>query len=72
MRSERDGNWILHLETSIGMLLWLTTNDHTIYADMKLPEKTAPEVHEECLDGNILVKRTKRQFRQVPADEATE
>jgi len=41
-------------------------------ADMKLLEKRAPEVHAEFLGGNILVKRTKRRFNQVPADQATE
>jgi len=38
---------------------------------MKLLEKTAVEFHATFLDGNIVVKRTKRRFNQVLADQAT-
>ena len=41
-------------------------------ADMKLLEMTAPEVYAEFMQGNFVVKRTKRRFNQVPADQATE
>lgn len=62
------------------MLPWLTIYDHTNYArwgpvylaDMKLLEKTAPKVYAEFIDGNFVVKTTKRRFNQVPADQATE
>ena len=33
---------------------------------------TAPEVYAEFMQGNFVVKRTKRRFNQVPADQATE
>ena len=39
---------------------------------MKLLEITAPEVYAEFMQGNVVVKRTKRRFNQVPADQATE
>jgi len=39
---------------------------------MKLPKKTIPEIHAEFLDGNIVVKRTKRRYNQVLADQAIE
>ena len=62
------------------MLPWLTIYDHTNYArwgpvylaDMKLLEVTAPEVYAEFMQGNFVVKSTKRRFNQVPADQATE
>ena len=62
------------------MLPWLTIYDHTNYArwgpvylaDMKLLEMTAPEVYAEFMQRNFVVKRTKRRFNQVPADQATE
>ena len=41
-------------------------------ADMKLLEMTVPEVYAEFMQGNFVVKRTKRRFSQVPADQATE
>ena len=80
IRAERDGNWTLHLEAFAAMLAWLTIYDHTNYArwgpmylaDMKLLEMTAPEVYAEFMQGNFVVKRTKRRFNQVPADQATE
>ena len=61
------------------MLPWLTIYDHTNYArwgpvypaDMKLLEMTAPEVYAEFMQGNFVVKRTKRRFNQVPADQAS-
>ena len=59
---------------------WYTIYDHTIYArwglvhlaDTKLLEKTATEVHAAFIDGNFVVKRTKRCFSHVAADQATE
>ena len=39
---------------------------------MKLLEMTAPEVYAEFMQGNFVVKRTKRRFNQVPANQATE
>ena len=41
-------------------------------ADLKLLEMTAPEVYAEFMQGNFVVKRPKRRFNQVPADQATE
>ena len=39
---------------------------------MKNLENTAPEVYAEFMNANFVVKRSKRRFNQVPADEATE
>ena len=41
-------------------------------ADMKLLELTAPEVYAEFMHGNFIVKRTKRRFSQILADQAAE
>ena len=49
-----------------------TMPDGNLLADMKLLEMTAPEVYAEFMQGNFVVKRTKRRFNQVPADQATE
>ena len=55
-------------------------HDHANYAkwgpvdlaEMKNLENTAPEVYAEFMNGNFVVKRSKRRFNQVPADQATE
>ena len=80
IRADRDGNWTLPLEAFTVMLPWLTIYDHTNYArwgpvslaDMKLLEKTGPEVHSEFVSRSFVVKRINRRFNQVPADQATE
>ena len=80
IRAEREGNWNLHLEAFAAMLPWLIIYDHTNYAkwgpvylaEMKNLENTAPEVYAEFMNGNFVVKRSKRRFNQVPADQATE
>ena len=80
IRAEREGNWNLHLEAFAAMLPWLIIYDHTNYAkwgpvylaEMKNLENTAPEVYAEFTNGNFVVKRSKRRFNQVPADQATE
>ena len=78
--AEREGNWNLHLEAFAAMLPWLTIFDHANYtkwdpiylAEMKNLENTAPEVYAEFMNGNFVLKRSKRRFNQVPAGQATE
>ena len=80
IRANRDGLWKLHLDTFAAMLPWLTIYDHTNYArwgpvylsEMRNLEKTAPQVYQEFMMGNFVIKRSKRRFNQVPADQATE
>ena len=75
IRAEREGNWRLHLEAFTAMLPWLTIYDHTNYArccpiylsDMECLEKEAPQVYDELMSGNFVVKRSKRPFNQVSA-----
>lgn len=77
--ANRDGDWLLHLDSFAAMLPWLTIYDHVNYArwghvylaDMRLAQ-TAPEVYEEFLAGNFVVKRHAGRFNQVPVDHATE
>ena len=80
IRANRDGNWQLHLDTFAAMLPWMTVYDHVNYArwgpvylaDMKALPHTAPEVYQEFLMGNFVVKRSRHRFNQVPVDQATE
>ncbi|XP_014670830.1 PREDICTED: uncharacterized protein LOC106811642 [Priapulus caudatus] len=80
VRANRDGDWLLHLDSFAAMLPWLTIYDHVNYArwgpvylaDMKGLAQTAPEVHEEFLARNFVVKRHAWRFNQVPVDQATE
>ena len=80
VRANRDGDWLLHLDSFAEMLPWLTIYDHVNYArwgpvylaDMRGLAQTATEVHEEFLAGNFVVKRHAGRFNQVPVDQATE
>ena len=80
VRANRDGDWLLHLDSFAAMLPWLTIYDHVNYArwgpvylaDMRELAQTSPEVHEEFLAGNFVVKRHAGRFNQVPVDQATE
>ena len=80
IRAQRTSDWTLHVQSFSAMLSWLTVYDHTNYtrwgpvylADMKALEVTAPEVYDEFLAGNFVVKRTNKYFNGVPADHATE
>ena len=64
IRSSREGNWNLRLETFGAMLPWFAIYDHSNYsrwgpvhlADMK----------------NFVVRMTRNMFNQVPLDQATE
>ena len=80
IRASRDGDWLLHLDSFAAMLPWLTIYDHVNYArwgpvylaDMRGLAQTAPEVHEEFMAGNFVVKRHAGRFNQVQVDQATE
>ena len=80
LRAEREGNWLLHLDTMKEMLPWMAIYDHTNYmrlgviymADMIHLEQTAPNVHREFLEGNFVVKEANGTFNQVHTDMALE
>ena len=80
IRSSREGNWNLRLETFGAMLPWFAIYDHSNYsrwgpvhlADMKNLEQYAPDIHREFTAGNFVVKMTRNMFNQVPLDQATE
>ena len=79
-RAQREGNWVLHIESFAAMIPWFLIYDHTNYArwgpiylaDMKLLEKTAPKIHSEFMAGNFVVKWSQKYFNQVSPDQATE
>ena len=80
VRANRDGDWLLHHDSFAAMLPWLTIYDHVNYArwgpvylaDMTGLAQTAPEVQEEFLAGNFVVKRHAGRFNEVSVDQATE
>lgn len=80
IRAQRTGDWPLHIQAFSAMLPWLAVYDHTNYArwgpvylsEMKSLQSTAPEVYEEFMAGNFVVKRSNNFFNEVPADQATE
>ena len=58
----------------------MTIYDHTNYArwgpvylaEMKGLEISHPELYQEFMEGNFVVKRKDGRFNQVPIDQATE
>ena len=78
--AERSGNWKLYLEVLEAMMpvffaanryrysKWLAVHIH----EMKELVGTAPEVYNEFMAGNFVVRRTKRPFSSVSTDMALE
>ncbi len=80
IRAERDANWEHHLASAAQMLPYILAYDHTHYTrwasvyltNMKLLPHTAPEVHQEFMQGNFTVKRSDGAFNNVWSDMALE
>ena len=79
LRSERTGDWDLHLATFKDMS-WVMIHDHTNYSrwrvvyllDMlQLPE-SCPDVWNEFKAGNLVVKENQGSFNQISPDLALE
>ena len=80
IRAEREGDWRLHLASTAEMTPYFFSMDRTNYsrwlpvyiADMHLLEDTAPEVHQEFMQGNHAVSRSCQPFSQIWTDMALE
>ena len=79
-RSHREGNWPLHLSAVKRALPLLFAFDRTNYKRwlplyfedcLSLPERY-PSIHENFLQGEFVVKLTKRKGSAVPVDQALE
>ena len=79
-RSHREGNWPLHLSAVQRALLLSFAFDRTNYKCwlplyfedcLSLPERY-PSIHENFLQGEFVVKLTKRKGSAVPVDQALE
>ena len=76
-RTQYDWLWDLHLYSFKRMLPYVFRYDHVNYArwgTVYLAEMSTlpPEVLLEFQEGNFIVKRTKRCFNQISADQSTE
>ena len=79
IRAERKGDWRLHLASTAEMTPYFSM-DPTNYspwlpayiADMHLLEDTAPEVHQDFMQGNHAVSRSCQPFSQICTDMALE
>ena len=80
VRAERQLDWRLHLASTAEMAPYFFSMDRTNYsrwlpvyiADMHLLEDTAPEVHQEFMQGNHAVSRSCQPFSQIWTDMALE
>lgn len=80
IRSDREGDWNLHLQAIQSLLPIFAAFDSTNYLrwcslyfeDMQRLPETAPEVYQAFADGKFIVKRTEGRFKAVGADMALE
>lgn len=80
IRSEREGDWNLHLASVAEMMPHFFAMDRTNYSrwlpvylgDMNQLDVTAPEVHNEFVQGSHAVSRSCHPFSQVWTDMALE
>lgn len=80
VRSDREGNWHLHIMTVEELLPIFAAFDATNYLrwcslyleDMKRLPSTAPDIHESFCDGKFVVKHTAGRYKAVGADMALE
>ena len=80
IKADRDGNWQLFLASIAGIIPFVKAAGHTNYAqglprylsDMKALPEVAPEVHQEFVTGNFVVKRGSGKFNKDSPDLALE
>ena len=80
IKAERTGNWKLHLSATAAMIPHFLSMDRVNYArwlpvylsDMNSLQENHPYVHQEFMDGNHSVSRSKQPFAQVWPDMAQE
>ena len=80
IRTDREGNWELHLEHFAKMLPWFALYDHANYArsgpvylaDTKQLDSTASDVHREFMARQFLIQRSSRKLCQVVMDQSLE
>lgn len=80
IRSDREGNWALHLQAVEDLLPLFAAFDSTNYLrwcslyleDMHQLPQTNPVIYEAFSDGKFVVKRTPGKFKAVGADMALE
>jgi len=80
VRSDREGNWLLHVHTVQKLLPIFAAFDRTNYLRWgslyleraRKLEATAPEVFEKFMEGGFVVQRSKIPFTAVAADMCLE
>ena len=76
LKSERTGNWKLHLQSVSDMLPYFAASGHNLYAksarlylqDMMQLENTHPEVFKSFLEGHHVVRRSDRFWAGLSTD----
>ena len=80
VRSFREANFTLYLQTLRELLPWMFAMDHTNYArwlsvhyrDMCVLQSTHPDVYKHFSEGCFTVHKTIRQFSDIALDQAHE
>ena len=76
VKSERTGNWMLHLQTVHEMLPFFTASGHNLYAkcaylylnQMAQLEREHPKVYADFQRGLHVIRRSNRYWAGLPAD----
>ena len=80
VRSIREGNFLLYIQSLRKLAPWLFALDHTHYArwlpvhihDMSTLQQKHPEVYDEFLNGKFVVRKTENKFSAMAIDQAHE
>jgi hypothetical protein len=80
LRSERTGNWYLHLESAYDILTYLAAAGHHNYTkslylylqEMCQLKETHPDVLQQFEKGNHVIERINHDFAAVSSDHAIE
>ena len=80
VRAIREANFLLYIDALTKIVPWFFALEHTHYArwipvhlrDMVTLKVTHPDVHDQFLKGNFVVKKTTRSFSAIAIDQAHE
>ena len=76
IRTERTGNWMLHVQAIYEMLLYLAAAGHNLYTEcayiycqlMQDLQRTHPDVHSRFMEGFHVARRSHRFWAGLSTD----
>ena len=79
IRSLREGDFQVYIESFISIVKWYHALDHYHYArwgtvhcfDLMLLEKNCPDIYEQFQKGNFSFQKTNTEFSRIALDQGT-